>query len=476
MSYGMIGLIDAIDQASIPARGFKFETYAIARIKGSMLDELRAIDWVPRSVRAKAPHARAGRSPARRRSCTARPPTPSWPSTSTWSEDELQTTLGQLSFTGLVALDDLLAGGERDSAPPSRDTLADAGPGPLAAYEVTEVREQPGRRRSAPCPSGRRPSSASTTTRASRWRRSAPILGVTESRVCQIHTKAVLSLRVRLGRSRPRIGLAPPPATSPGCASAPSGAAPRECHVPSRPTAAPSPPPARRWPHRRAGRRPRRRSPAGAGLDPPRRRPTDRRSTHRVVDHVPPAGPPLRTGQPRARVRHRPGHAGARRRRPGWSRSQAWSPAAATSRSSTPTACARPCSYLDDISVVVGQHVEQGDAARHHRHAPALQRAAGRRLPRPRRAVRARPASASTSCRSTRRRARARTASAAAIRQLLGGSARPLLGAAGVRGRRQHRRRPATQLRGRWTTATISSASPSSTARSCTPCSARRSS
>ena len=52
VSYGIFGLIDAIDKFD-PGRGFKFETYAMSRIKGAILDELRSIDWVPRSVRAK---------------------------------------------------------------------------------------------------------------------------------------------------------------------------------------------------------------------------------------------------------------------------------------------------------------------------------------------------------------------------------------------------------------------------------------
>src|SRR5437016_6554038 len=53
VSYGIFGLIDAIDKFDT-GRGFKFETYAIARIKGAIIDELRSMDWVPRSVRAKA--------------------------------------------------------------------------------------------------------------------------------------------------------------------------------------------------------------------------------------------------------------------------------------------------------------------------------------------------------------------------------------------------------------------------------------
>ncbi|MGI9615507.1 MAG: sigma-70 family RNA polymerase sigma factor, partial [Acidimicrobiales bacterium] len=53
VSYGMFGLIDAITKFD-PGRGYKFETYAISRVKGAILDELRSIDWVPRSVRSKA--------------------------------------------------------------------------------------------------------------------------------------------------------------------------------------------------------------------------------------------------------------------------------------------------------------------------------------------------------------------------------------------------------------------------------------
>jgi RNA polymerase sigma factor for flagellar operon FliA len=53
ISYGVFGLIDAIEKFN-PERGIKFETYAIARIKGAIIDELRAMDWVPRSVRARA--------------------------------------------------------------------------------------------------------------------------------------------------------------------------------------------------------------------------------------------------------------------------------------------------------------------------------------------------------------------------------------------------------------------------------------
>lgn len=53
MSYGLFGLIDAVERFE-PERGLKFETYAITRIRGAILDELRSLDWVPRSVRSRS--------------------------------------------------------------------------------------------------------------------------------------------------------------------------------------------------------------------------------------------------------------------------------------------------------------------------------------------------------------------------------------------------------------------------------------
>src|SRR6187397_1168280 len=53
ISYGLLGLIGAIERFDLD-REIKFETFAVARVKGSIIDELRSLDWVPRSVRAKA--------------------------------------------------------------------------------------------------------------------------------------------------------------------------------------------------------------------------------------------------------------------------------------------------------------------------------------------------------------------------------------------------------------------------------------
>src|SRR5688500_1772508 len=52
ISSGLMGLIGAIERCE-PERGIKFETCAMTRIRGAIIDELRSLDWVPRSVRAR---------------------------------------------------------------------------------------------------------------------------------------------------------------------------------------------------------------------------------------------------------------------------------------------------------------------------------------------------------------------------------------------------------------------------------------
>jgi RNA polymerase sigma factor for flagellar operon FliA len=69
MSYGLIGLINAVERFD-PGRAVKFETYAVARIKGSIIDELRSLDWVPRS--SASPSSSSTGSRGRR-------PRTSWP-------------------------------------------------------------------------------------------------------------------------------------------------------------------------------------------------------------------------------------------------------------------------------------------------------------------------------------------------------------------------------------------------------------
>jgi len=196
VSYGIFGLIDAIDKFD-PGRGYKFETYAIARIKGAILDELRAIDWVPRSVRAKA--RALEKAYAKLEGQLRRSPTDDELAAELdLTDDQLQATLSQISFVGLVALDEMLSvGGDRGESITLGDTIADKGQSPVGAYEVEEMRHILA---DAVTHMPERENIVHTLYyyEGLTLAEIGEVLGVTESRVCQIHTKAVLQLRGRI--------------------------------------------------------------------------------------------------------------------------------------------------------------------------------------------------------------------------------------------------------------------------------------
>ncbi len=195
VSYGIFGLIDGIEKFD-PARGYKFETYAISRIKGAMLDELRSMDWVPRSVRTKA--KRIEQANAKLESKLGRAATDEEIASELGvTVPELDDMLSKISFVGVVALDEMLSGAERGDSVTLGDTIPDKGAGPVGSFEVEEMRQLLAE------------SINSMTEREKivltlyyyeglTLSEIGEVLGVTESRVCQIHTKSVLRLRSRL--------------------------------------------------------------------------------------------------------------------------------------------------------------------------------------------------------------------------------------------------------------------------------------
>ncbi|HTT89063.1 MAG TPA: RNA polymerase sigma factor WhiG [Acidimicrobiales bacterium] len=195
VSYGIFGLIDAIEKFD-HQRSIKFETYAITRVKGAIIDELRSIDWVPRSVRAKA--RAIERAYAKLEAEQLRTPTDAEVARELGlSEEELQGQFSQISFVGIVALDEVLAGGDRGESTTLGDTLADRGDGPMQAFEVEEMKQILA---GAINRLGDREKIVLTLYyyEGLTLAEIGQVLGVTESRVCQIHTKAVLQLRSRM--------------------------------------------------------------------------------------------------------------------------------------------------------------------------------------------------------------------------------------------------------------------------------------
>jgi RNA polymerase sigma factor FliA len=205
VSYGIFGLIDAIDKFD-PGRGYKFETYAISRIKGAIIDELRSIDWVPRSVRAKARAIERAYSKLEnelRRS----PEDREVAAELGMNEEELAGILSQISFVGIVALDELLsASADRTGGATVGDTIADRAHDPVEAFESEEMRHvladaiqrMPDRERLV---------LTLYYYEGLTLAEIGAVLGVTESRVCQIHTKAIFQLRGRLSEPLPERGI-----------------------------------------------------------------------------------------------------------------------------------------------------------------------------------------------------------------------------------------------------------------------------
>jgi RNA polymerase sigma factor for flagellar operon FliA len=204
ISYGLVGLISAIERFDV-TREIKFETYAITRIKGAIIDELRSLDWVPRSVRARARHieraigeleARLGRAPndeeiAKKLGI---------------SVDELEESLGEIARSSIAALDELWtvsgSGGDQVAL---IDTIEDEGaPDPQGTLSVTEQKE------ALADAIARLPEREKLVVTLYYYeeltlREIGEVLGVTESRVSQLHTKAILRLKSRLAGAAARV-------------------------------------------------------------------------------------------------------------------------------------------------------------------------------------------------------------------------------------------------------------------------------
>ncbi len=197
ISYGVFGLIDAIEKFDTE-RGIKFETYAIARIRGAIIDELRAMDWVPRSVRARAREFEAAYVALENRLKRV-PDDAEIAAEMGISPRELQSILSKLSYASVVSFEEMwIGGGERDDHQDPLAAIPDKrAEDPVDIFENAEVKE---------ILAGaieRLPEREKTVVALYYYegltlKEIGAVLGVTESRVSQLHTKAVLRLRGRL--------------------------------------------------------------------------------------------------------------------------------------------------------------------------------------------------------------------------------------------------------------------------------------
>jgi RNA polymerase sigma factor for flagellar operon FliA len=196
ISYGIFGLIDAIEKYDLD-RAIKFETYAIARIKGAIIDELRAMDWVPRSVRSRAREIE-GAYVALENELKRVPTDQEVADRIGVSLKDFQGILTKLSYTSVVSFEEMWVGGDREDSQSAigsiRDDTADD---PVAVFESTEIKEI------LAGAIDRLPEREKTVIALYYYegltlKEIGQVLGVTESRVSQLHTKAVLRLRARM--------------------------------------------------------------------------------------------------------------------------------------------------------------------------------------------------------------------------------------------------------------------------------------
>ncbi|MFZ4719939.1 MAG: FliA/WhiG family RNA polymerase sigma factor [Ilumatobacteraceae bacterium] len=193
VSAGVFGLIDAVERFD-PERAVKFETFAVPRIRGAIFDGLRSLDWVPRSVRSRAREVetaftelegKMGRAPSEEELATHLK----------LSKAEFQKWLSSIASTTVGPLDRALVAGAEPRAltgdvPDSPSSIVEEGE--VRRLVKAEVRRLPDREKlvlSLYYDEGLTLAEIGT------------VLGVTESRVSQIHTKAVLHLRARLSSS-----------------------------------------------------------------------------------------------------------------------------------------------------------------------------------------------------------------------------------------------------------------------------------
>ncbi len=197
VSYGLVGLISAIERFDT-SREIKFETYAITRIKGAIIDELRSIDWVPRSVRARAREIERANTKLEHR-LQRSPNDEEMAAELSLTVPEFHESLLAISHSSVAALDELWSVSDSSGDQVSlMDTIEDPNaPDPSRALDVGDLKDRIADS-IASLPEREKLVIALYYYENLTLREIGEVLGVTESRISQLHTKAVLRLRGRM--------------------------------------------------------------------------------------------------------------------------------------------------------------------------------------------------------------------------------------------------------------------------------------
>lgn len=196
VGYGVFGLFDAIEKFD-PEKNVKFKTYAVTRIRGAIFDELRVMDWVPRSVRQKAREIEEAVMVLESR--LGRPATDQEIARSMGVDDtEFSHIMLKISGTAVLSLNDVwFAGSEADRICIGESIEAPSGFNPESSVERDDIR------RVVKQAIGELPEKEKKVLILYYYenltlKEIGQVLEVTESRISQLHSKAVIRLRAKL--------------------------------------------------------------------------------------------------------------------------------------------------------------------------------------------------------------------------------------------------------------------------------------
>jgi RNA polymerase sigma factor for flagellar operon FliA len=197
----MLGLLDAVDKYDA-SKGVMFKTYAEMRVRGAILDSLRDLDWAPRSMRRRAREVEAAYQEVER--VRGHASEEDVAAVLGISVNEFQTLLGQLRGLTVTELD---ATEDDENGRTAHHQPADPAQTPFAIYERNEIRDMLTEAVDR-LPPRERHVVALYYVEELTMKEIGAVLGVTESRVSQIHTQAVLRLRAWLASIRAGLALA----------------------------------------------------------------------------------------------------------------------------------------------------------------------------------------------------------------------------------------------------------------------------
>jgi RNA polymerase sigma factor for flagellar operon FliA len=197
VSSGIIGLLDAIEKFDVD-RGLKFETYAMARIRGAIIDELRNLDWAPRSVR-KREHELEDAYAVLERKLGRTATDEEVAKELAVGVEELHELFAQINTSVFMSLDDLVSLGGSDADTTRRLSLIKGHDrqDPDLLVHLRQVREILGRAIDG-LPDKVKQMVSLYYYEDLNLKEIGAVLGVSESRVCQIHSQAILLLRQKL--------------------------------------------------------------------------------------------------------------------------------------------------------------------------------------------------------------------------------------------------------------------------------------